>query len=95
MPEPPLKALGHGRERGFGDCRHGGSADQIWPVPGLRLEVGAGEFEQFRPAGQAKVVAAGSAAVGGRVGVGIVKRKAAGSAGVVVETNHVKNLGGD
>ena len=52
-------------------------------------------FEQFRPAGQAKVVAAGSAAVGGRVGVGIVKRKAAGSAGVVVETNHVKNLGGD
>jgi hypothetical protein len=95
--EPTLEVVGHRLHHGVRDRWYRRCAGQFRPEPGLGLEIGAGEPQQAGPCGQAKVIAAEPAAAVS-ISIRIVrgtKGTIAGVAGVVVETEHVKNLGGE
>jgi len=95
--EPTFEVVGHRLHHGVRNRRHRGRAGQFRPKLGLGLEIGAGEPQQAGPCGQAKVIAAEPAAAVS-ISIRIVrgtKGTIAGVAGVVAETEHVKNLGGE
>lgn len=81
----PLEVIGHGLHRRRHCDRHGGSADQRRPQPGLRVEIRTRQINQACPLGKAKVIAPDTATAGRGLGVWvreIVKRETTGSAGI-------------